>query len=58
MLRGCYVAFKADLKARVQVHALTRSYLCNLIFGLGGKSFEVAPKIALYLFRGTVDQQL
>ena len=52
------MAFKADLKARVQVHALTRNYLCNLIFGLGGKSFEVAPKIALHLFRGTVDQQL
>ncbi|CAL1130606.1 unnamed protein product [Cladocopium goreaui] len=29
--KGCYVAFKADLKARVQVHALTRNYLCNLI---------------------------
>ena len=33
-LRACYVSFKADLKARHQMHNLQRWYKCNLFLGL------------------------
>ena len=32
-LRGCYFAFKADLKARHECHGFTRWYQCGLTFG-------------------------
>ena len=32
-LRACYVSFKADLKARHQMHNLQRWYKCNLFLG-------------------------
>ena len=33
-LRACFFAFKSDLKARYQMHRLSRWYKCNLLFGL------------------------
>ena len=44
-LRACYVSFKADLKARHQMHNLQRWYKCNLFLGL--KLFGVSGTISI-----------